>query len=204
MKDFIKRDFFLFKEYYEKKELFENGEMWIIGNKTKLKDANETSFAKQSRLSECMDFFNYNQTCIDEITGESKKKLAEYNEKLNASFTTVDEVLTALTARLNEKEIFLEENRPKLEAGRQKVERFNEILWTVLNSLFVVGGMVGALTSKYVLDFLGRKKGIIFNSGIGLLAAILVFVSFYAKSPVCLILSRLFYGIQGGMACSLV
>lgn len=159
---------------------------------------------KQTILAECMNIFNYNSTCVKILSDESKVTLEEYNKKLNASFLSMDELLINLTKRLEDKKAFLELNRVKLEAGRQKVDDINDIVWTVINALFVVGGMIGALTSKYVLDFIGRKYGIIFNALFNVVAAVLVFISPYIKSPVCIMVSRFLYGIQGGMACSLV
>lgn len=91
-----------------------------------------------------------------------------------------------------------------MENGRQRVLKATDYLWTITNCLFVVGGMLGAFTSKYVLDLLGRKKGILFHNFFSITASILVFVSFYVKSPICLIVSRLLFGIQGGMSCSLI
>jgi hypothetical protein len=194
----------LFQEYYEKKAQFEQGESWIKGNETRLNDAKQRVIEKQSKMAECMDLFNYNTTCVQILSNESKVSLEENNRKLNASFSNMDELLNNLTKRLEDKKAFLEFNRVKLEAGRQKVDDVNEIVWTVINALFVVGGMIGAFTSKYVLDFMGRKYGILFNALFNLIAAVLVFISPYIKSPVCIIISRFLYGIQGGMACSLV
>jgi MFS family permease len=77
-------------------------------------------------------------------------------------------------------------------------------IWTFLNCLFVIGGMIGAYSSKIVLDKLGRKKGIIFHNLFSVLASVLAFVSYFAKSPLTLLLSRTFFGIQGGMSCALI
>ena len=41
-------------------------------------------------------------------------------------------------------------------------------LWTTTKALFVVGGMLGAFTSKYVMDRFGRKNGILFHYGINI------------------------------------
>jgi SP family facilitated glucose transporter-like MFS transporter 1 len=79
-----------------------------------------------------------------------------------------------------------------------------ELLWTITTALFVVGGMVGAFTSKYVLDFFGRKRGILFHYVFTLIGSILVFIAPLINSPECVMISRFFFGIQGGMACGLV
>ena len=64
--------------------------------------------------------------------------------------------------------------------------------------------MIGAFTSKYVLDLLGRKKGLLFNGLFSIAGGILVIIAPYVKSPICVIVSRFLFGVQGGMACSLV
>jgi MFS family permease len=68
----------------------------------------------------------------------------------------------------------------------------------------VIGGMVGAFTSKYVLDKMGRKKGILFHNLFSTLGSILALFSFFFKSPITLLFGRLFFGIQGGMSCALI
>ena len=74
----------------------------------------------------------------------------------------------------------------------------------VTNVLFVVGGMFGALTSKYVLDFFGRKNGVLFHYLFTLAGSVLVFIAPMFNLPELLMTSRFLYGIQGGMACGLV
>ena len=82
------------------------------------------------------------------------------------------------------------------------VEGKTDYLWTITTSLFVVGGMFGAFTAKFVLDIFGRKYGIVFHNIFTVIASILVILSFYINSGVCVMLSRVFFGIQGGMSCS--
>ena len=75
--------------------------------------------------------------------------------------------------------------------------------WAVLNSLFTVGGMIGALGSKYLMDLLGRRYAMIAHNAVSIVAAILVLIAPYAHSPVCLILSRFLFGVQSGATCSI-
>ena len=75
----------------------------------------------------------------------------------------------------------------------------SEILWTVTNVLFVIGGMIGAFGSKFLLDKLGRRNSIVFQylfSGVG---AVLVFIAPLINSPECVMASRFLYGAQGGL-----
>ena len=79
-----------------------------------------------------------------------------------------------------------------------------DYIWTLINCLFVVGGMIGAFMSKSILDVLGRKGGILFHYIFSLSGSILVLISFYSSFPNLLIISRFLFGVQGGMSCSLI
>ena len=76
--------------------------------------------------------------------------------------------------------------------------RTNYLVYKITNGLFVIGGMSGAFTSKFVADFLGRKNGIVFHNLFTVIAAILVFLAPYLNSPICVMISRTLYGVQGG------
>jgi hypothetical protein len=204
LKEFIKRDLFLFREYYEKKAQFEQGESWIKGNETQLADAKKQIIERQSQLAQCMDFFAYNASCVETITQEAKERLIQYNLRLNANFTSMDELMNHLGKVLEDKKQFLESKRDLIIKGKEKVEQINDMVWTLINTLFVIGGMIGAFTSKYVLDYLGRKNGIILNGLFSVAGSLLVFIVPFIRSPICIMISRFMFGIQGGMACSLV
>ena len=135
-----------------------------------------------------------------------KQKLATYNSRKQIFESTdnstdgekkVDEVITD---NMNQTEAELAE----LKSNLDKVENVNTLLWTAANTLFVIGGMVGAITSKYVAEFFGRKKGILFHYIFILLGALLVVIAPYVNSPECVIISRFLFGIQGGMCCGLI
>lgn len=91
---------------------------------------------------------------------------------------------------------------------------------------FVLGGLVGALTSKHVMDRFGRKHSIIFHLLFSIAGSIALFMaSRFASSQACvnifeadfakvpastkigplfLKLGRFLQGIQGGLSCSLI
>ncbi len=192
----------MFREYYEKKAKFDEGEGWYKGNITFLTNARIRYETKKSDYLFCTLMFNF--TCAEEIKEEGRKNLEAANKRLNSNFSSMDDVFDNRTKLLEEKKALLDDYRVKLTAAKNKIDNVTDILWTVLNALFVLGGMIGALSSKFVLDHLGRKKGILFNFLITIIASILVFISPKIKSPECLIVSRFLFGIQGGMACSLV
>jgi len=111
--------------------------------------------------------------------------------------------------------ILLKEGKKKLDkytklidAGKKKLETAGYIIWGITNSLFVIGGMIGALTSKYVLDSFGRKNGILFHYLFSIIGSILLFLPPFLQmskaGPILVKLGRFFQGIQGGMSCSLV
>ena len=98
----------------------------------------------------------------------------------------------------------LQLEKKSLEAVYDRMESSNTLLWTITTSLFVVGGMIGAFSSKFFLDFFGRKKGILVHYIFSISGAILVFIAPLINSPECVMVSRFLYGIQGGLTCGLV
>jgi hypothetical protein len=87
-------------------------------------------------------------------------------------------------------------------AEKSPLEKQLDFYFTLTTSFFVLGGMFGAFTAKFVLDFFGRKWGIVFHNFFTVIGSILVLSSVHVNSGVCVMLSRVFYGIQGGMSCS--
>ncbi len=83
-------------------------------------------------------------------------------------------------------------------------ENLNTMLWTLTTTVFVVGGIIGAFTSKFVAEGFGRKKSIVFHFAFGIVAAVLTLIAPYVRSPECVIIGRFLFGIQGGMTCGLV
>ncbi len=94
--------------------------------------------------------------------------------------------------------LFNEYFNKKLDLNEQKITRLVDIIWTVLNFLYIFGGMVGALISKYMLHFFGRRIGLIYNNIFTVAGFILTIVSFYVKSPECVLAGRFLFGIQAG------
>ena len=54
------------------------------------------------------------------------------------------------------------------------------------------------------MDRVGRKTGIVVHHMFGIIASTLILTSWYFDSPICMMLSRLLFGIQGGMSCTFV
>ncbi|XP_045161537.2 solute carrier family 2, facilitated glucose transporter member 5-like isoform X2 [Mercenaria mercenaria] len=94
---------------------------------------------------------------------------------------------------------------PMLAKSKKEIEEDNfiELMWSITVALFVFFGMVGAFTSGRVADYFGRKKGMIIITVLMFVAAIFGAISSVAKSPECLMVSRVFVGLHNGISVSL-
>lgn len=105
---------------------------------------------------------------------------------------------------LAEKKAKLEQFRPKLAEGEVKVNKVVKFSWTAINCLFVIGGMIGTFSSKFLMDKLGRKTGILIHHMFSIVASILILLSAFFHYPTPLIFARFLFGIQGGMSCTFI
>ncbi|XP_067659655.1 solute carrier family 2, facilitated glucose transporter member 3-like [Haliotis asinina] len=78
-----------------------------------------------------------------------------------------------------------------------------ELLWSSTVAAFVLFGMVGAFLALKVADTVGRKRGMVVITFIMFIAAILGGITVIAKSPECLILSRVLVGLHSGLNITL-
>ncbi|XP_067659653.1 solute carrier family 2, facilitated glucose transporter member 3-like [Haliotis asinina] len=78
-----------------------------------------------------------------------------------------------------------------------------ELLWSSTVAAFVLFGMVGAFLALKVADTVGRKRGMVVITFIMFIAAILGGITVVAKSPECLILSRVLVGLHSGLNITL-
>ncbi|XP_064596076.1 glucose transporter type 1-like isoform X2 [Liolophura sinensis] len=82
-------------------------------------------------------------------------------------------------------------------------EMFDEdgltLYWSIIVSIFAIGGMIGGLLGGWWADFFGRKNGFLLNCVIGLGAGILMLTSRYADSYEMIIIGRLLIGINCGL-----
>jgi SP family facilitated glucose transporter-like MFS transporter 1 len=72
------------------------------------------------------------------------------------------------------------------------------------NSLFSLGGIIGALSSGFLADFFGRKNGIFFANIFVLIASALNIMSKFIPSYETLMTGRFFTGIFSGIFSGLV
>lgn len=127
---------------------------------------------------------------------DSTAKLGELkssNESSPIKFETIDTNDTMLNSNMTDPKYSM--NNKAIEA---EIARTLNLVWTFINCVFVIGQIIGGLCSKYALEYLGRKKSFLFSNIFTVIAAGLVIAAPYVKSPVCLMLSRFFFGVQSG------
>ncbi|RWS05689.1 solute carrier family 2: facilitated glucose transporter member 1-like isoform X3 [Dinothrombium tinctorium] len=90
-------------------------------------------------------------------------------------------------------------------------ERFDEypekgtisLIFSIMVSIFCVGGMIGALLTAYVAEKFGRKGGLLWNNVFVFVAAALMGFSKLCRSYEMLILGRFFIGFNAGLNAGL-
>ncbi|XP_035007677.1 solute carrier family 2 member 9, like 1 [Hippoglossus stenolepis] len=77
------------------------------------------------------------------------------------------------------------------------------MIWSLIVSLYAVGGLCGAVCVKFISGRLGRKQAVIFNSFISMVAAGIMLTSKMANSFEMIIVARILYGFSSGLGGSL-
>lgn len=75
-----------------------------------------------------------------------------------------------------------------------------ELVFSVIVSIFAVGGMIGCPLASWMVDTYGRKNALLFNAVFGVLGAVLMGFSELAGSVWMLIIGRFCIGINCGFA----
>ncbi|XP_028262591.1 solute carrier family 2 member 9, like 1 [Parambassis ranga] len=76
------------------------------------------------------------------------------------------------------------------------------MIWSFIVSLYAVGGLFGAVSVKVISGLLGRKKAVIGNSFIAIVAAGIMVASKGAKSFEMIIVARILFGYSAGLGVS--
>ncbi|XP_054472132.1 solute carrier family 2 member 9, like 1 [Anoplopoma fimbria] len=76
------------------------------------------------------------------------------------------------------------------------------IIWSLIVSMYAVGGLFGAGSVNLITGTLGRKKAMICTSSIAILAAGIMLTSKGAKSYEMIIVARILYGFSSGLGAS--
>ncbi len=72
------------------------------------------------------------------------------------------------------------------------------LIFSIMVSIFCIGGMIGALMTAYVADKFGRKGGLLWNNILVFIAGGLMGFSKMCQSYEMLIMGRFFIGINCG------
>ncbi|XP_046882508.1 solute carrier family 2, facilitated glucose transporter member 11-like [Hypomesus transpacificus] len=78
----------------------------------------------------------------------------------------------------------------------------NMLIWSFIVSVFSLGGWLGAIHSGSLPAVHGRKKALLFNNVVGIVAAIVMVFSPMAKSFEMILLGRFLYGYNAGLGLS--
>lgn len=156
---------------------------------------------KQHTINEAWKIVNGTVESSEQQKADSQAILDSLKDLLPNSTLTRQEQLKIEEEALNEKQ-------NQIENLKKKIENHNTMLWSITNSLFVLGGMFGAFGSKYVLEIFGRKKGILFHYIFSIIGGILVLIAPQFTSAFLsigsIMTSRFMYGVQGGMMCGII
>ncbi|XP_029358628.1 solute carrier family 2 member 9, like 1 [Echeneis naucrates] len=76
------------------------------------------------------------------------------------------------------------------------------MIWSLIVSMYAVGGLFGAVSVKFISGRLGRKRAVICNSFIGIVAAGIMLTSKMANSFEMIIVARTLYGYSSGLGSS--
>ncbi|XP_047439545.1 solute carrier family 2 member 9, like 1 [Mugil cephalus] len=77
------------------------------------------------------------------------------------------------------------------------------MIWSIIVSMYAVGALFGAVSVRFISDMLGRKKAIICNSFVAIVAAGIMLTSKGAKSYEMIIVARILYGYSSGLGMSI-
>uniref|UniRef100_A0A4W6G4D5 Major facilitator superfamily (MFS) profile domain-containing protein n=1 Tax=Lates calcarifer TaxID=8187 RepID=A0A4W6G4D5_LATCA len=88
------------------------------------------------------------------------------------------------------------------------VERYGEplgaetatLLWSIIVSIFAIGGLFGALSVSFIIKVLGRKGTLLLNNSFAVIAALLLSLGERAKSFEMLIIGRLIIGVDSALS----
>ncbi|KAM9813379.1 solute carrier family 2 member 9, like 1 [Neosynchiropus ocellatus] len=72
-------------------------------------------------------------------------------------------------------------------------------IWSLVVSLYAVGGLLGSVSIKFITDVFGRKKGMICSSLVSVAAGAVVLLSKRAESFEMIIVARILFGFSAGL-----
>lgn len=111
------------------------------------------------------------------------------------------------TGVINAPQKVLEEfiaNVYKNRTGNWISEELRDVIWSITVSVFAIGGMIGGILAPTVANWCGRKTGLMLNNTVAVLGVTLMSSSQLSQSIECLIIGRLFIGLNCGLNTALV
>jgi hypothetical protein len=202
LKEFVKNKIFILLEFTNGKLKIKEGESWIKGNETILINKKYEYETGKAEYLECYIFGNTTCTKLMMIQAEEALKLV--NQMFKSNYTDMDIFFEDVTEKLNDGKKEIEKYKKIVRDVQIIIDYTTELVWGFINALFLVGCLIGSLLSNRINNKLKRNKTIILNYSITIISSLLVFISSIIESPVCFIISRFLYGLQGGMAIILV
>ena len=189
-----------------------------LANLTKFKDETEYGMNQlpKYRTKHKLDLVSYAQCsefedesikpCRMQVIRNIQTHLDELNMHFNLTMNNVNDALVKIDAILMTKQAKYERDSLLLEGKLVTIEWWGNFTWMSMNVLYGLGGGLGALLSPQLFNLMnGRQRNILaFDSLFSFIVAVLVFNAILLKSPVFLISSRVFAGIQAGLSSCLV
>ena len=157
---------------------------------------------KKAEYVEC--FFYGNFTCTQQMDKEGVEALKMINNMFKSNYSDMDSFFDHQIEIINDGKKQIKHYKVIIADAQVKIDYMMEIMWGSINALFLSGCLIGSLLSNKINRKLKRTKTIFLNYSITIIASILVFISTLIESPVCFMISRFLYGVQGGMAVILV
>lgn len=111
------------------------------------------------------------------------------------------------TGVINAPQKVLEEwifNVYKGRTGKWISEELRDVLWSIIVSVFAIGGMLGGILAPSLANWCGRKTGLVLNNTVAVLGVTLMSSSQLFQSIECLIFGRFFIGLNCGLNTALV
>ncbi|XP_051531514.1 solute carrier family 2, facilitated glucose transporter member 9-like [Myxocyprinus asiaticus] len=86
--------------------------------------------------------------------------------------------------------------------GEDPVDETVTLIWSAVVALYALGGLIGSMTVRCVTVYLGRKRAMLWNSVLGVVATVIMYISKPANSFEMILLSRFLFGFASGLGGS--
>lgn len=73
-----------------------------------------------------------------------------------------------------------------------------KLLWSAIVSMYAVGGLLGSMSVRCIAGRFGRKRAMIWNNVVSIVAAVIMFTSRGANSFEMILIARFLFGFTAG------